>query len=85
VVVLTRDAVVGRLSNVTVAPITRTVRNINTEVKLQPSDGVPSVCAISLDNIITIDRLRMGDLLTTLNRDVLMQIFNAIRVAFDMP
>lgn len=84
-VVLTRDAVVGRLNNLTVAPITRTVRNINTEVKLQPSDGVPSACAVSLDNIITIDGLRMGNLLATLNGDILMQIFNAIRAAFDIP
>jgi mRNA interferase MazF len=52
VVVITRDAVVGRMNSLTVAPITRTIRQIDTEVILEPSDGVPTPCAITLDNIL---------------------------------
>jgi mRNA interferase MazF len=85
VVVLTRDAAVGRLNRLSVAPVTRTIRNIQTEVKLEPADGLPSSCAVSLDNIITIDRVWLGDVLTTLDRTKIARIFDAIRAAFDMP
>ena len=85
VVVITRDAVVGRMNNLTVAPITRTIRNVDTEVILQPVDGVPTVCAITLDNIFTIQRSALGDLVTVLSREKLLMLFAAIRKAFDMP
>jgi mRNA interferase MazF len=85
VVVITRDAVVGRMNNLTVAPITRTIRNVDTEVILQPVDGVPTVCAITLDNIFTIQRSALGDLVAVLSREKLLMLFAAIRKAFDMP
>ncbi|MDP9175183.1 MAG: type II toxin-antitoxin system PemK/MazF family toxin [Planctomycetota bacterium] len=84
VVVITRDAVVGRMNSLTVAPITRTIRNIDTEVDLQPADGVPTPCAISLDNIFTIQRSALGDVITVLPREKLLAVFIAIRKAFDM-
>ncbi len=85
VVVLTRDAVVGRLSNLTVAPITRTIRGIDTEVLLEPADGLPTSCAVSLDNIFTIQRAAFGKVITVLSRDKMLLVFAAIRRAFDMP
>jgi mRNA interferase MazF len=85
VVVITRDAVVGRMNNLTVAPITRTIRNVDTEVNLEPIDGVPSTCAITLDNIFTIQRIALGDVITVLTRKKLLLVFAAIRKAFDMP
>jgi mRNA interferase MazF len=85
VVVITRDAVLGRMNNLTVAPITRTIRNVDTEVILQPVDGVPTVCAITLDNIFTIQRSALGDLVAVLSREKLLMVFAAIRKAFDMP
>jgi mRNA interferase MazF len=84
VVVITRDAVVGRMNSLTVAPITRTIRNLDTEVILQPADGVPTLCAITLDNIFTIPRSALGDVITALSRDKLLLVFAAIREAFDM-
>jgi len=33
-----------------VAPTTRTMRNIPSEVAVDEDDGLPSACAISLDN-----------------------------------
>jgi mRNA interferase MazF len=85
IVVITRDSVVGRMNNLTVAPITRTIRNIDTEVILQPADGVPTPCAITLENIFTIPRSALGDQVTVLPREKLLSIFAAIRKAFDMP
>jgi mRNA interferase MazF len=54
VCVLARDAAVHVLSSVTCAPITRTIRNIRSEVELGPEHGVPEACAISCDNVITV-------------------------------
>jgi mRNA interferase MazF len=84
VVVIARDAVVGRMNSLTVAPITRTIRNLDTEVILEPADGVPTVCAITLDNVFTIPRSALGEVITVLSREKLMLAFAAIRRAFDM-
>jgi mRNA interferase MazF len=85
VVVLTRDSVVGRLNAVTVAPVTRTIRNSVTEVILEPADGVPTTCAITLDNIFTLQRATLGAVVTVLSAQRMGQVFAAIRAAFDMP
>jgi len=54
VCVLTRDAAIDVLASVTCAPITRTVRGIRSEVELGPEHGLPEVCVISCDNVITV-------------------------------
>ena len=56
VVVLTRDEALPGLRNVVVALVTRTVRGIQTEVEIGPSDGMPIECAVSLDNLRTVPR-----------------------------
>lgn len=84
VVVITRDAVLGRMNNLTVAPITRNIRNVNPEVVLQPVDGVPTPCAITLDNIFTIPRSALGEVIVVLPREKLLLVFAAIRNTFDM-
>jgi mRNA interferase MazF len=85
VVILTRDVVIGRMNALTVAPITRTIRKVETEVILEPADGVPTTCAITLDNLFTIQRTALADVITVLDRKKLLLIFAAIRRAFDMP
>jgi mRNA interferase MazF len=85
VVILTRDAVIGRMNAVTVAPITRIIRNVETEVVLEPADGVPTTSAVTLDNIFTIQRTALDDVITVLDRKKLLLVFAAIRKAFDMP
>ena len=52
--ILTRDAAIAVLTAVTCAPITRTIRGIRSEVELGPEHGLPAVCVISCDNVITI-------------------------------
>ena len=54
VCVLTRDAAIEVLTAVTCAPITRTIRGIRSEAELGPEHGLPEVCVISCDNVITI-------------------------------
>lgn len=52
--VLTRDAAIQVLTSVTCAPITRTIRGIQSEVEIGPEHGLPEACAISCDNVITV-------------------------------
>ncbi len=73
------------MNSLTVAPITRTIRNLETEVILQPADGVPTACAVSLDNIFTIPRSALGEVITVLSQEKRVMVFAAIRKAFDMP
>ncbi|MBS2024061.1 MAG: type II toxin-antitoxin system PemK/MazF family toxin [Deltaproteobacteria bacterium] len=51
VLILHRDSVLDALNEIIVAPITRTLRGLDTEIVLQPSDGMPHVCAINFDHV----------------------------------
>ena len=52
--VLTRDVAAAVLTAVTCAPITRTIRGIRSEVEIGSDEGLPEVCVISCDNIVTV-------------------------------
>ena len=49
VVVLIRHEALPQLRTVVVALVTRTIRGIETEVELEPEDGMPVECAVSLE------------------------------------
>ena len=51
VLIITRDSVLEYLGEVTVAPITSTVRDIPSEVFLSKQDGMTKDCAINFDHI----------------------------------
>ncbi len=51
VLVVTRSSAVEVLTWLVVAPITRTVRSIPTEVPLGPDQGLATECAASFDNL----------------------------------
>jgi mRNA interferase MazF len=85
VVILTRDSAIRHLTALTVAPVTRTIRQLQTEVILEPADGVPTICAVTLDNIFTIQRTALAEIIVVIGREKLLRIFKAVRVAFDMP
>jgi mRNA interferase MazF len=51
VLVITRSEAIPVLKRVVVAPVSRTVRNIPTEIGLGPSEGLDSNCAASFDNL----------------------------------
>lgn len=66
VLVVTRSEAVPVLTGIVVAPVTRTVREIPTEVALGEAEGMPADCAASFDNLQRIRRSalteRLGDL-----------------------
>ena len=81
VVVLTRDSILAYLGEVTVAPVTRTVRDVPSEVVLGPDDGMPQVCAINLDHVQTVSKNRVGGLITTLPASRLDEVRDALLFA----
>jgi mRNA interferase MazF len=57
VLVLTPDPVADRIGSVVVAGLTRTRRELVSELVLTPADdGVPSECIVSFDNLHTVPR-----------------------------
>lgn len=87
VLILTRDTALEFLGEVTVAPITTTIREIPTEVILTSTDGMPRECAINLDHVQTVSSSRIGPLLTTLTARQMAEVGDAILFAlgFDGP
>lgn len=59
VVVLTRTRVAHRLHRVLVAPITTTIRDIPTEVRLGAAEGVRDDSVANLDNVQLVPRDRL--------------------------
>lgn len=66
VLILTRDSIIPYLGEVTIAPITSTIRDIPSEVQLTQADGMPQICAINLDHMQTVPKQKLGKLITSL-------------------
>lgn len=66
VLILTRDSALDFLGEVTVAPITSTIRDIPSEVVLTPGDGLQRDCAVNLDHVQTVARGQIGPLIAVL-------------------
>lgn len=81
VVLLYRNAVYAVRNAVTVALITRTIRGIPVEVNLGPEDGMPAVCAISLDNIVTMPKSLLTRQITTLSPIKMGLVSSAVKFA----
>lgn len=84
VLVLTRDSVLEYLGEVTVAPMSTTVRNIPSEVLLSKADGMPRDCAINCDHLQTVSKGKIGTLITSLPRSKMAEVGRAIRFALNI-
>ena len=83
-VLLSRDSAYRVRAAVTVAPITRTIRNIPVEVLLDPNDGMPTRCVVNLDDITTLPKSIIKQRITSLPPERIQQIDEAIRFALDL-
>ena len=84
VLILTRDTILEYLREVTIAPITSTIRDIPSEVFLSGQDGMPKDCAINCDHIQTVSKGKIGSLVTTLSREKMKQVREAILFALNL-
>jgi len=82
VLILTRDSIIDYLGEVTVAPITSTIRDIPTEVYLSEINGLPKECSINLDHIQTVSKDKIGSLVTRLDENKMREVRDAIFFAF---
>jgi len=78
VVVLTRDSIIPHIGEVTIAPVTSTIRDIPSEVLLDKGDGMPRECAVNCDHIQTVAKAKIGGLLTSLSAARMREIRTAI-------
>ncbi len=81
VLILTRDSAIEYLGEITIAPITTTIRDIPTEVILTEEDGMPRMCCINLDHIQTVSKGKIESLITTLDEERMLQVREAILFA----
>ena len=84
VLILTRDSIIEYLGEVTIAPITSTIRDIPTEVILSKQDGMRKDCAVNCDHIQTIAKVKLGACLTTLSDKKMNHVAKAIGFALNL-
>jgi mRNA interferase MazF len=84
VVVLTREAMWPHLHNLTVAPITSTVRGLSTEVLVGPGNGLDRDSAISCDNVTTVPAEALGRVVGYLDSNQEQELARAIITAYDL-
>jgi mRNA interferase MazF len=78
-VILTHDEVLPKLTRITVAPITSTVRGVASEVLLNENDGLDG--AVNLHNVMSVVPERLADRITQLSAARLREICRALNFA----
>lgn len=82
VVVLSRDAAIPRLRRALVGPCTTTIRDIPSEVKLDPGeDPVPRASAVNLDSVESVSVRTLVERLGRLSDERMRQICRALEIA----
>jgi mRNA interferase MazF len=84
VLILTRNSILNYLGEVTIAPITSTVRDIPSEIFLSKNEGLQRDCAINFDHIQTVSKRKIGSLITRLSSEKLQQVREAILFALGL-
>lgn len=79
--ILTRDEAIPVLNQVLAVPATQTVRGIPTEVPLGVSDGMPTDCALTADNVTLVRVALCTDRITRLRSERMQEVCEALRVA----
>lgn len=85
VLVLSRNAAIPVLSAVVVAPITRTIRDIASEVHLGKEEGLPEACVASCDNVLTLPKdVLDSNPLGEIGVDKIPELDRALRFALEI-
>ena len=84
VLLLSRDSACRVRSSVTIAPITRTRRDIPTEVRLGEEDGLKVECVVNTDNITTVPKSWLTTRITVLVPEKMDAVRRAIIFALDL-
>ena len=69
----------------TCAPITRTIRGIDSEVEIGPDQGLDERCVINCDNVVTISKLSLdASPVGRLDEPKRAELDKALRYALDI-
>ncbi len=79
--ILTRNEAIDVLNRVLAVPLTRSIRDIPTHVRLDESDGMQVPCALALDNTGPIAKGHLTRRITTLGPDTLAAVCRALNAA----
>ena len=82
--ILTHDYILERFGEVTVTPVTTTVRATPSVILPGKQDGMTKDCAINFDHIQTVSKGKIGSLITRLSKEKLEQVREAIQFALDL-
>lgn len=83
-IIITRPSALGYLSGIIVAPISTTIRDAPTQVRLGSEDGLPQECVVNLDEVSSIRRERIGPLIILLSDAKLAAVERALLFAVGM-
>jgi len=84
VLILTRNSILEYLGEVTIAPITSTIRNTPSEVFLSKHDGMTRDCAINCDHIQTVSKSKIGTPITAVSAEKMKEVRRAIAFALSL-
>lgn len=85
VCVLTRDGAVDVLNAVVCAPLTRTIRKLDSEVLVGTDEGLPETSVITCDNIFSVPKVDFdGEPVGALDAIGRAQLDQALRYALDI-
>jgi mRNA interferase MazF len=79
--ILTRQAVIPVVNQITGAPATKTVRGIPSEVALSTDDGMPADCVLNFDNLAVLHKGLFVERICRLSPVRMVQACRALSVA----
>lgn len=83
VLILTRSEAIPLLHSVVVAPATKTIRSIPSELAAGPEDGMRAECAFSFDNVSLMPKAMLTVRICRLGPERLFEACRAMAAAFD--
>ena len=81
VVIVSRTRAARVRPVVTIAPVTRTIRGIGSELPLGPDDGLRTRCVANCDHLETVSKRRLTKRIGSLGSDKLVVLDDALRFA----
>ncbi len=82
VLIITRNAAISELNQVTVIPTTTNIREIESQVVLDEANGMDKICTLNVDWIQTVPKSKLRSFITHLPDERMNEVFEAMKYAF---
>ncbi len=82
VLILTRQEMIPHLHSVTVAPITRTIRGVSSEVLVGVEEGLKEDSVVNLHHLVTLPKTHLGRFIGNVSHSKMEQVKEAMLFAF---